>query len=375
MRLMIVFGTRPEAIKLAPVIKLANGDPDIHLTICSTGQHRYMLDQVLNVLNIEPDVDLNVMVKNQTLSSLTAALTIELTKSISEHKPDMVMVQGDTTTAFVASLVSFYAKIPVAHVEAGLRTGNLNSPFPEEFNRISIARIASLHFAPTAQAKANLVLEGLDPNSIFVVGNTVVDTLNTIAGSQEKIDGLIKTAYIIPKRRFVLVTAHRRENHGDGIRSLCQAMNQLAAEYVDLDFIFPVHLNPNVRQIVSAQIDRLSQIFLIEPVDYSTMLFLEAKAAVIITDSGGVQEEAACFCTPVVVIRDHTERVEGLKNRFSTLAGTSKGDIVLAVKHYLDKPDFKKDLVNRSNPYGDGVAAKRILDVLHNQKIEEFLAQ
>jgi UDP-N-acetylglucosamine 2-epimerase (non-hydrolysing) len=372
MKLMIVFGTRPEVIKLSPVIELARRDPFVQLTICSTGQHRQMLDQALAVLNIEPDIDLDVMVQNQTLSSLTAALTTQLAKCFADHKPDIVMVQGDTTTAFVASLMAFYAKIPVAHVEAGLRTGNLNSPFPEEFNRISIARIATWHFAPTARAKTNLALEGVDLNSIHVVGNTVVDALNALAGNQEKIEGLKKTASIVPKRNFVLVTAHRRENHGDGIHSLCQAIKQLAAEYINLDFIFPVHLNPNVRQAVNAQMQGHPQILLIDPVDFSTMLYLEAKAIVIITDSGGIQEEAASLCNTVVVMRDHTERAEGIEQGFAILAGISTEDIVRATKCYLNHPDIKGDLVNKTNPYGDGLAAIRILDVLNERIIGEF---
>ena len=372
MKMMIVFGTRPEAIKLAPVIELAKQDPNINLTVCSTGQHSQMLDQALTALNIEPDIDLDVMDQNQTLSSLTAALTTALAKCFADHKPDIVMVQGDTTTAFVASLMAFYEKIPVAHVEAGLRTGDLNSPFPEEFNRISIARIANWHFAPTARAKASLALEGVDLKSIHVVGNTVVDALNFLAGNQEKIGGLLKTTSIVPKRDFVLVTAHRRENHGDGIHSLCQAILDLAEEYTNLDFIFPVHLNPNVRQMVNAKIQGHPQILLIEPVDFSTMLYLEAKATLIITDSGGVQEEATSFCTPVIVMRDRTERAEGVEQGFATLAGTSIEGIVRATKHYLNHPNIKNDLVSKPNPYGDGLAAKRILNVLNNRKIEEF---
>jgi len=372
MKLMIVFGTRPEVIKLSPVIELASHDPNIDLTICSTGQHREMLHQTLRVLNIEPDVDLDVMAQNQMLSNLTAALTTTLANCFANGKPDIVMVQGDTTTAFVASLMAFYAKIPVAHVEAGLRTGNLNSPFPEEFNRISIAQIATWHFAPTVQAKANLATEGVDTNCIYVVGNTIIDALNSLAGSQEKIEGLIKTASIVPKRNFVLVTAHRRENHGDGIHSLCKAIKQLAIEYTNLDFIFPVHLNPNVRHSINSEMQGHPQIFLVEPVDFSTMLFLEAKANVIITDSGGIQEEATSFCTPVVIMRDSTERTEGIQQGFAILAGTSTEDIIRATKFYLNHLNIKNDLTHKPNPYGDGLAANRILKVLHDQKISEF---
>lgn len=368
MKLMIVFGTRPEVIKLSPVIQLAKYDPNVDLIVCSTGQHRQMLDQALAVFNIQPDIDLNVMSQNQTLSSLTAALTTGLAKCFADYKPDIVMVQGDTTTAFVASMMAFYAKIPVAHVEAGLRTGNLNSPFPEEFNRISIARISAWHFAPTTRAKKNLALEGINPRSIYVVGNTVVDALNALAGTQEKIHELKKKASFIPKKDFVLITAHRRENHGDGIHSLCRAIKQLAEQYINLDFIFPIHLNPNVRRSINSEIQGHPQIFLVDPIDFLTMLYLEAKATLIITDSGGIQEEATSFCTPVVIFRDHTERSEGVEQGFATLAGTSTEDIVRVAKYYLNHLDIKKDLAHKPNPYGDGFAANRILNVLQGQK-------
>ena len=369
---MIVFGTRPEVIKLSPVIKLAKHNTKIQLITCSTGQHLQMLNQALVLFNIEPDVCLDVMAHNQSLASLTATLTTKLAKCFNEYKPDIVMTQGDTTTAFVASLMAFYAKIPVAHVEAGLRTGNLYSPFPEEFNRSSIARIATWNFAPTSRAKKNLALEGINLDSIHVVGNTVLDALNSIAGSRKKIEKLEKKASIVPKRKFILVTAHRRENHGDGIKSLCQAIKKLAIEYTDLDFIFPVHLNPNVRSYINTALKGQRQIFLVEPVDYQTMLYLEAKAKLIITDSGGIQEEAICFQTPVVVMRDNTERPEGVEQGLAILAGTSTKGIINATRHYLNDLSLINKYNKKQNPYGDGRTSNRILSILHNIKISEF---
>lgn len=372
MKLLIIFGTRPEVIKLASFIDLAQQRSDIELIVCSTGQHREMLDQALMVFGIKPDIDLGVMAANQTLESLTVTLSIKISKFISESKPDIVIVQGDTTTAFVASLMAFYADIPVGHIEAGLRTGNIRSPFPEEFNRIAIARIAKWHFAPTVSAKINLVRENINSKSIYVVGNTVIDALNMIVDDQAKFEAIKKATSIRPKREFILVTAHRRENHGDGIYSLCQAIKELAEAFPNLDFIFPVHLNPNVKLMLEIELSGYSQILLIEPVDFSTMLYLESQATLIITDSGGIQEEASAFRTPVVVIREHTERQEGIALGFARLAGLSKEGIVKAVKHYLNNPKIKKDLENILNPYGDGFAAIRILDILAKRNFEEF---
>ncbi|MBU3574769.1 non-hydrolyzing UDP-N-acetylglucosamine 2-epimerase [Polynucleobacter sp. UK-Mo-2m-Kol15] len=372
MKLLIIFGTRPEVIKLAPLIKLVQQEPNIEVVTCSTGQHREMLDQALMVFGIKPDIDLGVMEENQTLASLTAILSTKISKCIAESQPDIVVVQGDTTTAFVASLMAFYVGIPVAHVEAGLRTGDINSPFPEEFNRITISRIAKWHFAPTVRAKANLILENVNSNSIYLVGNTVIDALNILAGDQKKVDALKEVTSITPKREFILITAHRRENHGQGIHSLCQAIKELAAEFPSVDFIFPVHLNPNVKQVINVELRDHSQITLIEPVDFSTMLYLESHAILIMTDSGGIQEEAASFRTPVVVMREHTERGEGVAQGFAIVAGSTREGIVGAVKQYLNNPQIKKDLESALNPYGDGLAARRILDVLANRNIEEF---
>jgi UDP-N-acetylglucosamine 2-epimerase (non-hydrolysing) len=372
MKLLIIFGTRPEVIKLAPLIRLAQLEPGIEVVTCSTGQHREMLDQALAVFGIQPDIELGVMAENQTLASLTAVLSSKISECLAENQPDIVVVQGDTTTAFVASLTAFYAGIPVAHVEAGLRTGNINSPFPEEFNRVAIARIAKWHFAPTVRAGDNLTLEKVNPNSIYVVGNTVIDALSTLAGDQVKVNALQKTASITPRSEFILITAHRRENHGEGIHSLCQAIKELAAEYPNLDFIFPVHLNPNVKRVIGMELRDNPQIVLIEPVDFSTMLYLQKHATLIMTDSGGIQEEATSFCTPVVVMRDHTEREEGVAQGFAVLAGSTTEGIIRAVKFYLNNPQIKKDLYSALNPYGDGLAARRILDVLANRNIEEF---
>jgi UDP-N-acetylglucosamine 2-epimerase (non-hydrolysing) len=373
MKLMLIFGTRPELIKLAPMINMALTDPAIELITCSTGQHRQMLDQAMQVFNIKPDLELDVMTANQSLSGLTAKLMLELTQAIDESKPDVVVVQGDTTSAYMGALAAFYQQIPVAHVEAGLRTGDLSSPFPEELNRAMIGRIAKWHFAPTSRAKANLVSEGVSPSSIYVTGNTVVDAIQMLAGNKEAVDALKNVASINPQEDFVLVTAHRRENHGSGISSICRAIKSISADFPALQFVFPVHLNPNVRKTVMDEFRDHPQVCLTEPVDFQTLLYLESKAKLIITDSGGIQEEAPSFCTPVVVTRKHTERAEGIDAGFARLAGNSESTIERLAKDYLNNGNIKAQLSNKSNPYGDGYATKRILNILKSKPFEEFV--
>ncbi len=372
MKLMLVFGTRPEVIKLAPLIEIAKKDSNLELITCSTGQHRQMLDQALDVFRVEPDIDLGVMKINQSLESLTAKLILELSKCIEQFQPDVVLVQGDTTSAFTGALAAFYRQIPVAHVEAGLRTGDLKSPFPEELNRILIGRIANWHFAPTHGAKENLLSEGVSANSIYVTGNTVVDALEMVAGSNKDILILKEKSSIVPEQEFVLVTAHRRENHGRGITSLCKAIKKIAKDYPCLKFIFPIHLNPNIREMVISEFKDYEQILLIEPVDFHTMLYLESSAKLIITDSGGIQEEAPAFGTPVVITRRNTERVEGLNNGFSILVGQNSIDIESTVRVWLDDGARKKDLLMKPNPFGDGKASQRILAALTGKPFDEF---
>jgi UDP-N-acetylglucosamine 2-epimerase (non-hydrolysing) len=372
MKLMLIFGTRPELIKLAPLIRMAKKDPNFELITCSTGQHREMLDQALNAFSIKPDIDLGVMAIDQSLESLTSKLVLELSKCLEQFRPDVVLVQGDTTSAFIGALAAFYKKIPVAHVEAGLRTGDLQSPFPEELNRTLISCIANWHFAPTRRAKENLLSEGVPKHNIYVTGNTVVDALEILAKSNGDLVGLKENSSIVPEQDFVLVTVHRRENHGSGITSICQAIKNIAKDYPSLQFIFPIHLNPNIRQIVISEFQGYPQVILLEPVDFQTMLYLESSAKLIITDSGGIQEEAPTFGTPVVITRRNTERVEGLNTGFSALAGQNSIDIESTVRVLLDDGARKKDLLMRSNPFGDGQASKRIMAALAGKLFDEF---
>jgi UDP-N-acetylglucosamine 2-epimerase (non-hydrolysing) len=373
MKMMLIFGTRPELIKLAPMIIMAKNDPSIESVTCSTGQHRKMLDQALSVFNIKPDIDLDVMTSNQSLAGLTAKLMIELSQIIEKVMPDVVVVQGDTTSAYIGALAAFYRQISVAHVEAGLRTGDLSSPFPEELNRAMISKIAKWHFAPTKTAKGNLLAEGIPSESIYITGNTVVDAIQMLASSKSDIESLKNKSTIVPKQEFVLVTAHRRENHISGIGSICKAIKEIAQKHPDLEFIFPMHLNPNVRKTVMGEFANHPQVTLIEPVDFQTLLYLESAAKLIITDSGGIQEEAPSFCTPVVVTREHTERSEGIKAGFATLAGTKSDSIVKIANQYLENISIRSQLSKIPNPYGDGKASERILGFLQGASFKEFI--
>jgi UDP-N-acetylglucosamine 2-epimerase (non-hydrolysing) len=373
MKIMLIFGTRPELIKLAPMINMAKADTSIELITCSTGQHRQMLDQALSVFNIKPDIDLDVMTSNQSLAGLTAKLMVELSQAIEKVRPDVVVVQGDTTSAYMGALAAFYQQIPVAHVEAGLRTGDLSSPFPEELNRAMIGRIAKWHFAPTSRAKKNLVSEGISASNVYITGNTVVDAIEILAGSKEAIEALKNKSSVKPPEDFVLVTAHRRENHGSGISSICRAIKSISRDFPVLQFVFPVHLNPNVRKTVMDEFADHPQVTLVEPVDFQTLLYLESKAKLIITDSGGIQEEAPSFSTPVVVTREHTERAEGVEAGFAKIAGTNESSIDRQAKEFLGDKNIRAKLSVKSNPYGDGCATSRILNILNSKPFKEFI--
>lgn len=373
MKLMVIFGTRPEVIKLAPVISEArrNAD-DVELLVCSTGQHREMLDQTMAVFGISPDIKLAVMRDNQSLPELTARLIESLADVIAEHRSDVVIVQGDTTSAFAAALAAFYNHIPVAHVEAGLRTGNLNSPFPEELNRVMIGRIAHWHFAPTQRAEQNLIHEGVDDSSIVVTGNTVVDTVQMIRITWENEETKDQFTSYFPGRELVLITAHRRESFGRGLQQICMAIRTLCSSYPKLGFVFPVHLNPQVRTVVHELLAGLDNLQLIEPVDFQTSLYLQSQARLIITDSGGIQEEAPSFAVPTVVVREHTERSEGVEAGFATLAGTEANAIVQVAESYLQDTEIRQRLRNSANPYGDGLACQRIIATLLGESVEAF---
>jgi len=373
MKLMIIFGTRPEVIKLAPVINEARRRAhNLELIVCSTGQHRQMLDQALAVFGITPEVELAVMQENQTLSTLTGRLVESLAATYTVHRPNIVMVQGDTTTAFAAALAAFYQHIPVAHVEAGLRTGDLSSPFPEELNRVMIGRIARWHFAPTKKSAQNLLREGVDPGNVLITGNTVVDAIVTMQNQWNKTGSITDLPELFNARSKVLITAHRRENFGEGLQQICTAISTLCFRHPELGFIFPVHLNPQVRTVVYKMLSNLENLELIEPVDFQTNLKLQSQSCLIITDSGGIQEEAPSFGVPTVVMRGQTERYEGIDAGFATLAGVTADGIVNAAERYLSDTTLTQQLRSKPNPYGDGKASQRIIAHLLGESVEAF---
>ncbi len=365
MRILSVIGTRPEAIKMAPVIKSLSQTDGVTAMLCVTAQHRNMLDQVLDLFGIEPDYDLNIMRDGQNLTHITNAVLSGVGEVIEESTPDRVLVHGDTTTAFAAALAAFYRMIPVGHVEAGLRTGDILAPFPEEMNRRMADCIADMHFAPTMTAHANLVAEGVDDKKIFVTGNTVIDALfhmrdrikNDTSLRSELDDSF---GFIDPARRLVLVTGHRRENFGEGFRRICEALARLGRR-PDVQIVYPVHLNPNVREPVNGLLKDRGNIHLIEPVDYSSFVYLMNRADLVITDSGGIQEEAPALGKPVLVMREVTERPEAVDAGTVKLVGTDIGAIVMQSERLLDDKDAYASMSRAHNPYGDGKAAPRIV--------------
>ena len=368
-KVLFAIGTRPEAIKMAPVIKTLEESDKFHVHICSTGQHREMLNQVFNFFDIKPDIELNIMKQGQTLAYLTSSISIEMDKLIQRIKPDIVIVQGDTTTAFISALIAFYNKISIAHIEAGLRTKNKYSPFPEEANRAFISRIADYHFAPTELSADNLISEGIDKDRIFVTGNTVVDALlegkDILYSNNKLIESYNEKYSSIRQNRFILVTGHRRENFGDKFKNFCSALNRIT-EKLDFKIVYPVHLNPNVQKPVYSILGDNDNILLIDPVDYSEMIWLMDQCYIVITDSGGIQEEAPTFGKPVLVTRDVTERPEGIEAGVSLLIGTDKKKIFEAVKK-LDNKIAYDNISQVPNPYGDGTAAEQIRTILEQE--------
>jgi UDP-N-acetylglucosamine 2-epimerase (non-hydrolysing) len=366
----LVFGTRPEAIKLFPVIYTLRERTDVRISVLVTGQHRAMLDQVLAIADISPDIDLNIMIPNQTLDGLTARLLLGIGEALDAVRPDFVIVQGDTTSAMVASLAAFYRKIPVAHVEAGLRTGNTYSPWPEEINRRIISPIASLHFAPTKVAAANLTRENVDPNGIYVTGNTGIDALLL---TKQRIDNLgaltggIKNI-VAPfhAQRIILVTAHRRENFESGLANIALAVKKLSMRD-DVVIVFPVHPNPHVRKVVDATLRFRNNIVLLDPLEYVPFVYLMSAATLILTDSGGIQEEAPSLGKPVLVLRDTTERPEAIEAGTARLVGTDPKGIVSEAEWLLDDPKHYEAMSRAANPYGDGHASERIASVIDDQ--------
>jgi len=379
-KILIVFGTRPEAIKMAPVVNELVRSEGFkskmwEVKVCVTAQHREMLDQVLEIFDIKPDYDLNIMKPNQDLYNITSNILLGMKKVLDDFKPDLVLVHGDTTTTFATTLAAFYKKIDVGHVEAGLRTGNIYSPWPEEVNRKLTGALARYHFAPTKTAKENLLKEGIKEENIIVTGNTVIDALFLALEKIKNDKNLEKeiinkinsqfTSYHSPlTSHFILITGHRRENFGQGFINICEAIKDLAIKYPKINFIYPVHLNPNVRKPVNEILSDLENVFLIEPLDYLPFVYLMSKSYLILTDSGGIQEEAPSLGKPVFVMRDTTERPEAVEAGTVKLVGTDKEKIIKEVEKLLNNRNEYDKMSKAHNPYGDGKASERIVKFL-----------
>lgn len=378
---LFVFGTRPEAIKMAPLVKEFQKYVNrLKVIVCVTGQHREMLDQVLRLFEIEPDYDLNIMKQGQDLYDVTARVLTGMRDVLKETQPDVVLVHGDTTTSTAAALAAFYQQIPVGHVEAGLRTHNIYSPWPEEMNRQITGRIATYHFAPTPLSKKNLLSEGVKEEHIHVTGNTVIDALymvvDKIKNNKEldtELENLLKqTGYdvnrLVGGKKLVLITGHRRENFGDGFINMCTAIKDLSQKYPDVDFVYPMHLNPNVRKpihdVFGENLSNLGNMFFIEPLEYLSFVYLMEKSTIVLTDSGGIQEEAPGLAKPVLVMRDTTERPEALEAGTVKLVGTNYDKIISEVSVLLDNEVYYDQMSKAVNPYGDGKACERISEIL-----------
>lgn len=382
-KILLVFGTRPEAIKMAPLVKKLQTMPeDFQTLVCVTGQHREMLDQVLHIFDITPDYDLNIMKQGQDLYDVTSRVLLGMRDVLKEVQPDVVLVHGDTTTSTAAALAAFYQQIPVGHVEAGLRTGNIYSPWPEEMNRLMTGRIATYHFSPTPLSKQNLLSENVNENKILVTGNTVIDALHIVVerlqndedlrAEQDRV--LAAAGYDVHRledgKKLVLITGHRRENFGDGFINICTAIRDLTNKYKEVDFVYPMHLNPNVRkpihEVFGEDLSDLGNLFFIEPLQYLEFVHLMAKSTIVLTDSGGIQEEAPGLGKPVLVMRDTTERPEALMAGTVHLVGTSYDKIVNEVSTLLEDAEAYEKMSKAVNPYGDGHACERIVDFLKN---------
>ena len=380
---MLVFGTRPEAIKMAPLVLALQKDPSFHTIVCVTGQHREMLDQVLAIFGIIPDYDLNIMKQGQDLTDITCRVLTGLRDVLKAVSPDIVLVHGDTTTSTVAALAAFYQQIPVGHVEAGLRTHNIYSPWPEEMNRQMTARLATYHFAPTALSRENLLSEHVDEARITVTGNTVIDALHTIVErlngdarlAEEQAGVLLEAGYDVSRlahgRRLVLITGHRRENFGQGFIRMVTAIKDLSEKYPEVDFVYPMHLNPNVRkpihEVFGEDLSSLGNIFFIEPLQYLEFVYLMEKSYLVLTDSGGIQEEAPGLGKPVLVMRDTTERPEAVTAGTVKLVGTDHDVIVSNVSELIDNQQAYLEMSRAVNPYGDGKACQRIVNALKSE--------
>ncbi|MCQ2289988.1 MAG: UDP-N-acetylglucosamine 2-epimerase (non-hydrolyzing) [Muribaculaceae bacterium] len=379
-KVMLVFGTRPEAIKMAPLVKEFQKHPeDVDTIVCVTGQHREMLDQVLDIFKVTPDYDLNIMKSGQDLYDITSRVILGMRDVLKEAQPDVVLVHGDTTTSMAAALAAFYQQIPVGHVEAGLRTRNIYSPWPEEMNRQMTGRLTTFNLSPTPLSRQNLLDEGVEEEKIIVTGNTVIDALHMVV-DRIKNDASLSTSLAVRlkeqgydvdrledgNRRLVLITGHRRENFGDGFKNICNAIKTLSESYHDVDFVYPMHLNPNVRrpikEVFGDSLDFADNLFFIEPLEYLNFVYLMEKSDIVLTDSGGIQEEAPGLGKPVLVMRDTTERPEALVAGTVKLVGTDYDKIVTSMRELLDSKEKYEQMSKANNPYGDGLACGRIVE-------------
>ncbi len=374
-KILVVFGTRPEALKMIPVIKeLKNSKSNVYFItkICITGQHKEMLDQVLDLFKIKPDYDLNLMTHNQTLSSLTSKILISFQKVLKKFNPDLVLVHGDTNTTFSVSLSCFYNKISVGHVEAGLRTFNLNSPWPEEFNRQITSKLSNFHFAPTNLSRSNLLNENFSDKKIIVTGNTIIDTLfltlKMLKKNKEVLNYFNTEHNINFDKKIILITGHRRENFGEGFLNICDALIKLSKKYPKIDFVYPVHQNPNVKNVVLSKLSQNKNIRLIQPLDYIKFVFLMSKSSIILTDSGGIQEEAPSLNIPVLVMRDTTERPEAIQYNKVKMVGTNTRKIVNEITNLLNDKKYYDSFLKKANPYGDGKSSEKIVKYLIKNK-------
>lgn len=362
--ILTVLGTRPEVIKMAKLIDLLNKDQNFIHKVCVTGQHKELLFQALNIFNIVPDFDLKVMSHNQSLTDVTSKILLSFTEVLIQLKPDLILVHGDTTTSFACSLAAFYQKIAIGHVEAGLRSKNKYNPFPEEINRVLVSKLAFLHFAPTKLNYDNLISEGILEDNIFITGNTVIDTLLDVSSKLLECPDDLKNIEEVINTKFILVTGHRRENFGKGFSDISDALIAVAKKYPLCNIIYPLHLNPNVREVMINNISGIKNIHLIEPLPYLSFIYLMKKCELILTDSGGIQEEAPSLNKPVLVMRECTERTEALSEKTAELVGTNPENIINAISKILDGTS---DIVIRANPYGDGFASEKIINLLRKR--------
>jgi UDP-N-acetylglucosamine 2-epimerase (non-hydrolysing) len=364
MKVMTIFGTRPEAIKMAPLVQALEAAPEIESVLCVTAQHREMLDQVLELFELTPKYDLDIMKPNQSISQITKNVLLGIEKVLIEEKPDIVLVHGDTTTTFAAALAAFYQQIKIGHIEAGLRTYDKYSPYPEEMNRVMTGHLADIHFAPTERNRQNLIDERISADKIHVTGNTVIDALLTVAGKPYAFTDKTLAKIDFEKRRVITVTCHRRENLGENMEHIFAAIRDIAAEFEDVEVIYPVHMNPKVREVADSVLGRAERIHLIRPLQYQPFVNLMARSYLIITDSGGMQEEAPALGKPVLVVRRETERPEAIEAGTARLAGVEHDTIYSMTKELLEDPDAYHKMAHAVNPYGDGKACARIVQIL-----------